>query len=189
MKLLCLTGRLMIWMEHSAQLILRCTIKLSKRTQPAQLCLKVTRWGARPLNLFSFFIILLLFQQINTTVPIVKIPNLETGKKYRFFVVSRNEKGTSLPSSIITLTVSSEGWTGKPIEGASSPPHLLEVESHSATWLQFAWNPPAITHPEDLLKYRYVVTRSLIVNFRNWKLKWIFFKVKFVSRHKLLIYL
>merc|ERR1712106_1215582 len=38
--------------------------------------------------------------------------------------------------------------------GASSPPHLLEVESHSATWLQFAWNPPAITHPEDLLKYR-----------------------------------
>eukprot|EP00090_Calanus_glacialis_P031499 TRINITY_DN5209_c0_g1_i1.p1 TRINITY_DN5209_c0_g1~~TRINITY_DN5209_c0_g1_i1.p1 ORF type:complete len:1460 (-),score=250.05 TRINITY_DN5209_c0_g1_i1:454-4833(-) len=93
-------------------------------------------------------------QQINTTVPIVKIPNLETGKKYRFFVVSRNEKGTSLPSSIVTLNVSSEGWTGTPVQGSSSPPHLLAVESHSATWLQFAWNPPAITHPEDVLKYR-----------------------------------
>ena len=88
----------------------------------------------------------------------MKIPNLETGKKYKFFVVSRNEKGTSLPSSIITLNVSAEGWSGKPIEGSSSPPHLLEVESHSATWLQFAWNPPAITHPEDVLKYRYAVS-------------------------------
>lgn len=93
-------------------------------------------------------------QQINTTVPIVKIPNLEVGKKYRFFVVSRNDKGTSLPSSIVTLNVSAEAWSGKPIEGSSSPPHLLQVESHSATWLQFAWNPPAVTHPEDLLKYR-----------------------------------
>jgi hypothetical protein len=83
----------------------------------------------------------------------VKIPNLETGKKYRFFVVSRNEKGTSLPSSIVTLNVSSEGWTGTPVQGSSSPPHLLAVESHSATWLQFVWNPPAITHPEDVLKY------------------------------------
>eukprot|EP00092_Neocalanus_flemingeri_P093803 GFUD01119242.1.p1 GENE.GFUD01119242.1~~GFUD01119242.1.p1 ORF type:complete len:1460 (+),score=180.34 GFUD01119242.1:219-4598(+) len=93
-------------------------------------------------------------QQINTTVPIVKIPDLETGKKYRFFVVSRNEKGTSLPSSIVTVNVSSESWNGTSISGASSPPHLLEVDSHSATWLQFAWNPPAITHPEDVLKYR-----------------------------------
>merc|ERR1719228_81789 len=93
-------------------------------------------------------------QQINTTVPIVKIPDLQTGKKYKFFVVSRNQKGTSLPSSIVNLNVSSEAWSGSSIKGASSPPHRLEVESHSATWLQFAWNPPAITHPEDVFKYR-----------------------------------
>jgi len=93
-------------------------------------------------------------QQINTTVPIVKIQELQTGKKYRFFVVSRNEKGTSLPSSIVTVNVSAKAWNGTSISGSTSPPHLLEVESHSATWLQFVWNPPAITHPEDVLKYR-----------------------------------
>lgn len=94
-------------------------------------------------------------QTRNTTVPIVKISDLSVGKKYQFFAVSRNSKGTSLPSSIITLNASAESWSTKdPIRGAPSPPHLLAVESHSATWLQFTWNPPAISHPEDVLKYR-----------------------------------
>ena len=89
-----------------------------------------------------------------TAVPLVKIDNLEVGKIYRFFVVSHNDKGTSLPSSLVTLNVSSLAWNGSHIQGATSPPHLLELNSRSTTWLQFTWNPPAISHPEDMLKYR-----------------------------------
>lgn len=91
---------------------------------------------------------------INSTLPRATIENLETGKFYRFFVVARNDDGTSLPSSLVRLNVSQDAWDGKSARGTSSPPHLLEVEAHSATWLQFTWNPPAITHPEDVLKYK-----------------------------------
>lgn len=93
---------------------------------------------------------------MNTTVPIVKITSLQTNQSYRFFVVSRNAAGTSLPSSIVTLNITASSWTGKPVPGAASPPHRLQVESHSATWLQFVWNPPAVSHPEDRLKFRSV---------------------------------
>ena len=102
-----------------------------------------------------------LFQQVNTTVPIVKITGLQTNQTYRFFVVSRNAAGTSLPSSIVTLNITASGWTGKPVPGAASPPHRLQVESHSATWLQFVWNPPAVSHPEDRLKFRSVSLHCL----------------------------
>lgn len=97
-------------------------------------------------------------KQLNTSVPVIKISGLEVARKHSFFVVSRNLAGTSLPSSIITLNTSALAWTGEHqngvVRGASSPPHLLAVESHSATWLQFTWNPPAISHPESVLKYR-----------------------------------
>jgi hypothetical protein len=92
---------------------------------------------------------------VNTTVPIVKISGLEVGSLYRFFVVSHNQKGSSLPSSIIKLNVSAAAWQGIPISGASSPPHILSLDGRSPTGLTFSWNPPAISHPEDLLKYRY----------------------------------
>ena len=52
--------------------------------------------------------------------------------------------------------------------GASSPPHLLEVASHSATWLKFTWNPPAISHPEDRIIYR--LEQSLFYILKFWKL-------------------
>jgi len=93
-------------------------------------------------------------KQINTEVPLVKIDGLDTGKIYRFFVVSRNAKGTSLPSSIVTLNVSSDAWDGKQVQGATSPPHMLELDSRGSTWLEFTWNTPAISHPEDAIKYR-----------------------------------
>ena len=91
---------------------------------------------------------------INSTQPRATLENLEAGQFYRFFVVARNNIGTSLPSSLVRLNVSTAAWDGKDVKGTSSPPHLLEVEAHSATWLQFTWNPPAITHPEDVLKYK-----------------------------------
>lgn len=92
---------------------------------------------------------------INTTIQVIKIKDLNVGRKYKFFVVARNEKGTSLPSSIVTVNASAESWkVKKSVSGVTSPPHLLALDSHSATWLQFTWNPPAISHPEDVLKYR-----------------------------------
>ena len=81
---------------------------------------------------------------------------MEVGSLYRFFVVSHNQKGSSLPSSIIKLNVSAAAWQGIPISGASSPPHILSLDARSPTWLKFSWNPPAISHPEDLLKYRWI---------------------------------
>jgi len=73
---------------------------------------------------------------------------------YRFFVVARNDLGTSLPSSIVTLNVSSAAYNTNQKNGATSPPHQLELDSRSTTWLEFTWNPPAISHPEDVLLYR-----------------------------------
>jgi len=103
-------------------------------------------------------------QHVNTTVPVVKIDGLEIGSLYRFFVVSRNQKGSSLPSSIITLNVSAAAWQGIPIPGATSPPHILSLNSRSPTGLKFSWNPPAISHPEDLLQYRIYFQNNLIPN-------------------------
>ena len=80
-------------------------------------------------------------------------------------------QGTSLPSSVLTINVSAAAWTGA-VLGATSPPHLLTVErrcldcliaaaacvnsdiSRTTTTLELAWNPPAITHPEDQIFYR-----------------------------------
>ena len=91
---------------------------------------------------------------MNTTVPIIKISGLEVGRLYSFYVASKNQKGSSLPSSIVSLIVSTAAWQGRAIIGASSPPHILSLDDKSPTDLTFSWNPPAISHPEDLIKYR-----------------------------------
>jgi len=109
--------------------------------------------------------------QINTTDSRAVVSGLETGGLYRFFVVSRNAQGTSLPSSILRVNVSAAAWgllpKGVVLRGSTSPPHLVEVEAHSATWLQVTWNPPAITHPEDVLRYR-VFYRQVSDNSSNF---------------------
>ena len=43
--------------------------------------------------------------------------NLTVGGIYKFYVVSRNENGTSLPSSILTLNMSKAAWNGIEIQG------------------------------------------------------------------------
>merc|ERR1719483_496943 len=95
-------------------------------------------------------------KQVNTSMSTVKINNLTSGKRYKFFVVSRNDKGTSLPSSILTINITkNNGVQGLvTVMGATSPPHQLAVDGHSATWLLFIWNPPAVSHPEDVIRYR-----------------------------------
>ena len=42
---------------------------------------------------------------MNSTVPRAVVTGLETGSLYRFFVVSRNDKGTSLPSALVKVCI------------------------------------------------------------------------------------
>ena len=62
----------------------------------------------------------------------VKVDGLVTGRLYSFYVVARNEKGTSLPSSILTVNISLAAWTGEAV-GATSPPHVLRISSETTT--------------------------------------------------------
>ena len=57
--------------------------------------------------------------QINSNMPFVKISDLEVGKLYRFFVVARNDHGSSLPSAIITLNVSSAAYQDNKTRGTT----------------------------------------------------------------------
>ena len=91
--------------------------------------------------------------QVNTNQPMVKVDGLVTGRLYSFYVVSRNDKGTSLPSSLLTVNISLAAWTGQAV-GATSPPHVLRLRSETTTSLSLEWNPPSIAHPEDQLRYR-----------------------------------
>ena len=47
-----------------------------------------------------------LLLQINVTETHAEIDNLTTGTTYKFYVVSFNEHGTSVPSSIVLVNVS-----------------------------------------------------------------------------------
>ena len=58
---------------------------------------------------------------MNTTAPMMSISNLTKGGIYKFYVVSRNDQGTSLPSSILTLNVSKEAWNGVAVQGRNKP--------------------------------------------------------------------
>ena len=91
--------------------------------------------------------------KINARVDMVKISNLTTNKLYRFYVVSRNSRGTSLPSSLLTLNISLAAWSGHSL-GSSSAPHQLEIISRTTSTLELSWNTPLITHPEDDIIYR-----------------------------------
>jgi hypothetical protein len=88
------------------------------------------------------------------TSPTVIIAGLETNVKYQFFVISRNEFGTSLPSSVVTLNVSRSSWNGQIVQGKPSAPHGIELVKIGANHLTFAWTAPAISDSEDQLKYR-----------------------------------
>lgn len=57
---------------------------------------------------FKCFIIY-KFQQINVNGLTTKLENLETGKTYKIFVVSRNKHGTSLPSSLLLINITERG--------------------------------------------------------------------------------
>lgn len=48
-------------------------------------------------------------QQLNATKTEAIVANLTSKKLYKFFVLASNEYGTSLPSSIVTVNVTSQG--------------------------------------------------------------------------------
>ena len=99
------------------------------------------------------------FQSLNLTDTSVIITGLEKNERYQFFAISRNSIGTSLPTAMLTLNISSEAWDGKKVVGKPSAPHGIELDSMSANYLTFSWTAPVISDHKDLLKYRYVSTK------------------------------
>ena len=57
----------------------------------------------------------------------VTITGLETDTKYQFFAISRNQFGTSLPTSLISVNVSRAAWNGQKVTGKPSAPHGIEL--------------------------------------------------------------
>lgn len=49
-------------------------------------------------------------QQLNVTKPQAVITSLKSKQLYNFFVLAANDHGTSLPSSIITINITKEGF-------------------------------------------------------------------------------
>ncbi|KAG8229762.1 hypothetical protein J437_LFUL007060 [Ladona fulva] len=99
-------------------------------------------------------ILLKLDRQLIVNTTSANITGLDTGSIYDFFVVSRNEHGTSMPSSAIMLNVTNTEIEGKGIAAVTSPPHSLSVSSHSATWVIITWQPPEFSHPTEQITYR-----------------------------------
>lgn len=122
-------------------------------------------------------------QQMTVKVTTAKLENLETGKIYKIFVVSRNSLGTSLPSSLLLLNITEKSWYTFLIQvlfvfwfhiliylfktffspadigngsltGVTSPPHSLTISSHSANFVTISWQPPEVSHPAERLYYR-----------------------------------
>lgn len=89
-------------------------------------------------------------KHVNETFTILS--DLEPRETYQLFVVSQNEHGTSIPSSMILITA--KKTNGEIVDGVTSPPHSLAVASHSATWVSVTWQPPEFSHPAELITYK-----------------------------------
>lgn len=86
---------------------------------------------------------------MNLTDTVATVTNLKTGSMYNFFVVTMNEKGTSLPSAVLTINVTEESNSEGAIPGVSSAPHSLVLDHKTATTLTVVWQPPELAHPTD----------------------------------------
>ena len=61
--------------------------------------------------------------------------------------------GTSLPSSVVTVNVT-RTLRGESVKGRPSAPHGLMVAETGIDYLEVSWSGPAISDPEDTLKYK-----------------------------------
>lgn len=111
--------------------------------------------------------LLKLENQITTKMTTETLKNLEKGKLYNMFVVSRNEHGTSLPSSILLINVSSTDVGERGLAAVTSSPHSLAVSSHSATYVTISWQPPEFSQPAEQLIYRVFYKASSDPNFSS----------------------
>lgn len=93
-----------------------------------------------------------LDNQMNVTQTMARIEGLEVNSTYHLFVVAVNDKGTSLPSSMLLLNISGD-TENKEVSGIPSPPHSLSVSSHSATWLALNWQPPQFSLADEKISY------------------------------------
>ncbi|XP_021960351.1 Ig-like and fibronectin type-III domain-containing protein 1 [Folsomia candida] len=93
-------------------------------------------------------------KSVNVTDTSTEITGLDKDSMYKFYVVAVNEHGSSVPSSMVQLKVSSTAFDGSKIPGIVSAPHGLVVAGHGATWVQIVWQPPAIAHPTDKITYK-----------------------------------
>ncbi|KAK6628150.1 hypothetical protein RUM43_001962 [Polyplax serrata] len=93
-------------------------------------------------------------KNLNTTKTAVVLKGLETHQTYKIYVISRNNHGTSLPSSILLINVTETDLTNGGIKGIPSAPHSLAVSSHSANWVTISWHPPEFSHFSDAVVYK-----------------------------------
>ncbi|XP_062560024.1 Ig-like and fibronectin type-III domain-containing protein 1 [Armigeres subalbatus] len=106
-------------------------------------------------NMTMYETIIKLENEINTTETDIELNNLEPKALYRITVIARGSHGTSLPSSMLLINTSRTDKAST-VFGAPSPPHSLSVSSHSATWINVAWQPPEFSHPHETITYRVI---------------------------------
>ncbi|XP_075234927.1 Ig-like and fibronectin type-III domain-containing protein 1 [Lycorma delicatula] len=111
-----------------------------------------------------------LDNQKNATSTTETITGLVPNSLYNIFVVSRNEHGTSLPSSILLINATKTVIAnGKGIPGVTSPPHSLAVAVHSATYVTITWQPPEFSLPSEQITYRIYYKSGADSNFTSKK--------------------
>ncbi|XP_037084356.1 Ig-like and fibronectin type-III domain-containing protein 1 [Pollicipes pollicipes] len=93
-----------------------------------------------------------LDQVLNVTKEFAVVGGLSQGQVYGFTVVSVNDHGTSLPTSVITVNVTAQDDVMQ--KAMTSHPHSLSVTDLSATELTISWAPPLISHPTDRIRYK-----------------------------------
>lgn len=86
---------------------------------------------------------------MNLTDTVATVADLKTGNMYNFFVVTMNDKGTSLPSAVLTINATEESLVEGAVAGVSSAPHSLVLDHKTATTLTVVWQPPELAHPTD----------------------------------------
>lgn len=91
-----------------------------------------------------------LQNQVNTTGTRITLTGLETDQLYKIFVVTRNQLGTSLPSSVLMINATA---TTQRMKGVPSAPHSLAVSSHSANWVTITWQPPQYSQYNEAITY------------------------------------
>ncbi|XP_021707105.1 Ig-like and fibronectin type-III domain-containing protein 1 [Aedes aegypti] len=106
-------------------------------------------------NMTMYETIIKLENEVNTTETDIELNNLEPKALYRITVIARGLHGTSLPSSMLLINTSRTDKAST-VFGAPSPPHSLSVSSHSATWINVAWQPPEFSHPHETITYRVI---------------------------------